>query len=273
MGKIDFSKIYSYSKLELFNKCKQQYYFNYLDPVIAPIKKQFIKPRDYKTKGSAVHGAITLFYYLPASARTFENLKKCLKQAWFSEIDPEKEPPLGQVGGFKDIDHERETYLDSLKLLNNFFKIEKKNPSLFYTPIKNIRYSFEDYEKMIKPIDSKHFISGKFDRIDKIENNNLEIIDYKTGKTKNGSGQLKFYKLLTELNFDKKVSKVSYYYLNHKEVKSFDVSRTDNNEIKSKILEKINIIEKTKKFSPNPSRLCNHCDFKEICPVFKHEEN
>jgi hypothetical protein len=125
----DFSKIYSYSKLELFNKCQQQYYFNYLDPVIAPIKKQFIKPRDYKTKGSAVHGAITLFYYLPFKARTFDNLKKCLKQAWFSEVDPEKKAPLGSLGGFKDIDHERKTYLDSLKLLSNFFKIEKKDPS------------------------------------------------------------------------------------------------------------------------------------------------
>jgi len=273
MGKIDFSKIYSYSKLELFNKCKQQYYFNYLDPVIAPIKKQFIKSRDYKTKGSAVHGAITLFYYLPVQARTFDNLKKCLKQAWFSEIDPEKEPPLAEVGGFKDINHERETYLDSLKLLSNFFKIEKKKPSLFYTPIKNIRYSFEDYEKMIKPIDSQHSISGKFDRIDKIENNGLEIIDFKTGKTRNGISQLEFYKLLAELNFNKKISKVSYYYLNDKKIKSFDVSQVDNNKIKNKILEKINIIEKTEKFSPSPSRLCNHCDFKEICPVFKHEEN
>jgi putative RecB family exonuclease len=126
---------------------------------------------------------------------------------------------------------------------------------------------------MIKPIDSKHSISGKFDRIDKIEDNGLEIIDFKTGKTRNGLGQLEFYKLLAELNFDKKVSKVSYYYLNDKKIKSFDVSQVDNNKIKSKILEKINIIEKREKFSPNPSRLCSLCDFKEICPVFKHEES
>ena len=58
---IDYSKIYSYSKLSLFDKCKKQYHFSYLDPEISPVKRQFIKPRDYKTKGQAVHGAITLF--------------------------------------------------------------------------------------------------------------------------------------------------------------------------------------------------------------------
>ena len=69
MADSDFSKVYSVSKLELFEKCKKHYYFNYLDPEIAPIKKQFLKPRDYKTKGSAVHGAITLYYHLPKEKR------------------------------------------------------------------------------------------------------------------------------------------------------------------------------------------------------------
>src|SRR4030042_1514646 len=206
MNEIDFSKIYSYSKIELFNKCKQQYYFNYLDPAIAPIKKQFIKPRDYKTKGSAVHGAITLFYYLPVGARTFDNLKRCLIQAWFSEIDIYKKPPLGQA--------------------------------------------------------------GKFDRVDKLENGNLRIVDFKTGKTKNGFSQLEFYKLLAELNFNAKVDQVSYYYLNNREIDNFDVSKVKTEEIKNKVLEKINIIKKAREFPPNPTKLCSHCDFKEICPAF-----
>ncbi|HEY0088951.1 MAG: hypothetical protein A2V72_01785 [Candidatus Nealsonbacteria bacterium RBG_13_37_56] len=268
MNEIDFSKIYSYSKIELFNKCKQQYYFNYLDPAIAPIKKQFIKPRDYKTKGSAVHGAITLFYYLPVGARTFDNLKRCLIQAWFSEIDIYKKPPLGQAGGFKDISHERESYLDSLKLLYNFFKIEKENPSFFYIPTKKIRESFCDYQEMIKPINEDLSISGKFDRVDKLENGNLRIVDFKTGKTKNGFSQLEFYKLLAELNFNAKVDQVSYYYLNNREIDNFDVSKVKTEEIKNKVLEKINIIKKAREFPPNPTKLCSHCDFKEICPAF-----
>ncbi len=273
MNDIDFSKIYSYSKLNLFDKCKKQYYFNYLDPIIASIKKQFIKPRDYKIKGQAVHGAITLFYHRSLEERTFENLKKCLQEAWFSEIDVSKKPPLGKMGGFKDLIHERRVYLDSLRLLKNFFEIEKTNPSPFYVPTRNIRDSFEDYEKMIKPLNEETSISGKFDRIDKLANNNLKVIDFKTSKENQNYFQLEFYKLLAELNFNVNVEYVSFYYLGRKRVENFNVSKVKTERIKNQVLEKIKVIKNTRDFLPKPTRLCNHCDFKEICPVFTPQKS
>ncbi len=264
----DFSRVYSVSKLELFEKCKKQYYFNYLDPEIAPIKKQFLKPRDYKTKGSAVHGAITLYYHLPKKQRNLKNLKKCLEDSWFSEKDIYKRPPLGELGGFRDIHHERDSYKECLKMLNNFLEIEK-NPNLFYVPTKNIRESFCDYEEMIKPLTKQVFVSGKFDRIDELDNGNLMVVDFKTGKGSNGFFQLEFYKMLAELNFNKRVDRASYYNLKNKKIKSFDVSKVNTKDIKDKILDRVNKIKKEKHFKPNPSRLCSHCDFKEICPQFK----
>jgi len=269
MADIDFSKIYSFSKINMFGKCPKQYHFNYLDEEVAKIKKQLLKPRDYTTKGSAVHGAITLFYHFPAVKRTFSNLKNCLEQAWFSEKDIYKKPPLGATGGFFSLNHERRVYRESLELLQNFFKLEKQDPDLFYIPVKNIKNSFQDYEKMIKPLNAKWFVSGKFDRIDKLENNKLKVIDFKTGRNNNDFFQLEFYKMLAEINFNMKVDQVSFYYLLNKEIKSFDVSQTSVNEIKDKVAEKINKIEKTKEFLPNKSRLCSMCDFKEICPAFK----
>lgn len=266
----DFSRIYSHSKIDLFKKCKQHFYFNYLDPEVAPIRKQFIKPRSYKTKGSAVHGAITLFYYLPKRERNFDGLKKCLKEAWFAETNMNILPPLGLFGGFKDISHERDEYRDALRMLKNFLNIEEETkPSLFYNPVQTIKKSFTDYERMIQPISSNFFISGKFDRIDTLKNGNLEIVDFKTGKARNGLDQLELYKLLAEMNFKKKVDKVSYYYLADGKIKSYDVSNVKLNDIKNKILDKIKIISINKNFPPNPSWLCNHCDFKEICPAFK----
>lgn len=263
----DFSKVYSVSKLELFDKCKKQYYFNYLDPEVAPIKKQFLKPRDYKTKGSAVHGAITLYYHLPRKERNLKNLKKCLEKSWFSEKDIYRRPPLGELGGFKDLHHERSSYKECLNMLENFIGIEEE-PKLFYIPTKNIRESFCDYEEMIKPINKGVYVSGKFDRIDELDNGNLMVVDFKTGKG-NGFFQLEFYKMLAELNFNKRVDKTSYYNLKTKKIKSFDVSSVSIDHIKEKVLDKVNTIKKEKDFKPNPSRLCSHCDFKEICPVFK----
>ena len=269
MSNLDFSKIYSYSKLRLFENCPQHYYFNYLDPEISPIKKQFIKPRDYNVRGQAVHNAITLFYHLAEQKRTFNKLKKCLSQCWFSEINPQKKMPLEEMGGFKNLQHERRTYAESLKLLKNFFYMEEQNPDLFYIPTNKIKDSFCDYEQMIKSIGEKHYISGKFDRIDKLADNTLRIVDFKTSKKESDQFQLIFYKLLAELNFNLPVRLVSFYYLNKKEMVDFEVSHIDKNIIKREVAEKIGKIEETKSFLPCLNGLCHHCDFFEICPARK----
>lgn len=265
---IDFSKIYSFSKLETFDRCKKQYHFSYLDPEIAPRRKEFMKPRDYKTKGQAVHGALTLFYHLPEKERNSKKLKDLLFEAWYTENEPSKGPPLAESGGFKDINHERKTYEHSLILLNNFLKIKDIYPKIFYLPTKNIRYSFDDYKEMIKPIGNDFSISGKFDRIDNLENGNLRIIDFKTGKNEKDSFQLEFYKLLAEMNFNKNVDTVSFYYLDSAKIVNYDFSNYNNEKTKSILLSKINEIQSTKDFYPQKSALCSHCDFREICPLF-----
>lgn len=269
MEKVDFSKIYSYSKLDLFERCKMQYYFHYLDPIISPMKKQFLKPRDYKTKGHAVHGAITLFYHLPQKKRTLKRLKECLTKAWFSEINPEKEPPLGELGGFRSLRHERIIFAQSLKLLKNFFELDKPSPPIFYLPTKEIKDSYNDYEELIRSLNEKFFISGKFDRIDKLEDGSLRIVDFKTGKNNEDDFQLIFYKLLAEMNFQIPVKTVSFYYLDKGKVIDLDTSKIKPDKIKNRILKKIEKIEKEKDFPPQFSGLCTHCDFWEICPARK----
>jgi putative RecB family exonuclease len=269
MGEIDFSKIYSFSKLKRFESCPLGYYFYYLDPKW----KGYKKPKDYKTKGQAVHGAITLFYYLPPKERTFQNLKGLLEKAWFSETNSDKEPPLGKTGGFENLRHERTAYAQSLKLLKNFFYLEKPNPPIFYLPTKKIKDSFEDYEELIKPINDEFFISGKFDRIDRLGDGSLRVIDFKTSKNKQDKFQLIFYKLLAELNFDIPVKTVSFYKLDEKKILNFDVKNIDKDEIKSQVWGKIKNIKNSKNFNPKVSRLCAHCDFFDICPAKNNLKN
>jgi len=262
---VKLDKIYSYSKIQKFKKCPLNYYFYYLDPKW----KGYKEPKDYNTKGSAVHDAITLFYYLPKEKRNFKNLRDFLYKAWFSEKEPEKTPPLGKIGGFEDINHERKVYSEALMVLKNFYEIGDIAPSIFYLPTENIKYSFSDYSDLVQPINDNDFISGKFDRIDKLEDGTLRIIDYKTSKNHNNKFQLDFYRILAELNFNIPVTKVSFYYLDRKEIADFPSSDTPKKEIKQKILEDILRIKETQNYEPRPSALCGHCDFKKICPIFK----
>ena len=96
----------------------------------------------------------------------------------------------------------------------------------------------------------------------------MRIVDFKTGKENQDYFQLEFYKLLAELNFKSKVRKVSFLYLANKKVEEIDVSKVSNDKLKRRVLSKIKKIRETKEFNPNPNKLCYHCDFKEICPVY-----
>lgn len=101
--KVDYSKIYSPSKLDMFAKCPKSYYFYYLDPIYSQMENELKRqPQNiwkFHTLGKAVHNAITLFYHLPLEERTEERLLKNLKETWLSEAQWNKKPPLGKGGG------------------------------------------------------------------------------------------------------------------------------------------------------------------------------
>lgn len=264
----DFANTYSKSKLELFRTCKKAYHFSYLDEVISPNKRNYKKAWDFKTVGQAVHSAITLFYHLNPEKRTLETLKKLLLPCWKSEIMKRKNPPLGKYGGFESLDHERAKYAEALKLLEIFYNFGDITPNLFYLPTGDLENSINDYYDLATPLAKTPFqLSGKIDRIDKLENNNLKVIDFKTGRESDSYFQLRIYKFLAERRFKKTVEKASFYYLKNQITQDFDLTQEDLGNIEEEILSKIDEILTEKRFEPKVSKLCKFCDFFEICPA------
>lgn len=268
--KINYSKIYSPSKLAMFFKCPKSYHFYYLDPIYSQMKNELKRlPHNiwsFHTLGKAVHNAITLFYYLPPEQRTEKSLLGQLKETWVSEVQWNKEPPLGKWGGFETLEEERDSYREAILMLKNFFGIAEIEPEIEYLPTEDFRRSIDDYINLITPLNQDFDISGKFDLIARNNDGSLHIVDFKTGKKEDDDHfQLKFYKLLAEEKFEKPVKKASFYLLKTGNKKEFDLEKEKKEIIKKEITEKINQIRMTENYEAKPSKLCKFCLFKTFC--------
>lgn len=271
ISKIDYSIIYSPSRLAMFDLCPKQYHFHYLDPIYSRMKNELKKrPHNiwgFYTLGKAVHNAITLYYHAPSEQKTEEQLKEYLKETWQSEVMWQKKPPLGQWGGFKTLEEEREVYRQGLMMLKNFFQMASPEPEIEYLPTKDFRRSIEDYQRLVKPISKDFDISGKFDLVAKDEGGSLQVIDFKTSKKEEADHfQLRFYKALAEENFQKPVKRACFYFLRTGRKKEFEVENEPIEEIKQEILGKIKVINTTENFQARPSKLCQYCLFRTFCP-------
>ena len=120
-------------------------------------------------------------------------------------------------------------------------------------------------------------IVGSIDRIDK-NNNEINIIDYKTSKTATrakASLQLAIYSLYLEQAEDKGIkgipSQSSLYFLREPEepIRSHSFSFEELRNTEQKIFQVAQDIE-DKKFSPIKGMHCNWCDYKDIaCPIWE----
>ncbi len=268
--KVDYSKIYSPSRLDAFDKCPKAYHFTYLDPIYSKMKYELKKQPEniwnFQTMGKAIHNAITLFYHSPVGERTRESLKQYLSQTWQSEVMWNKKMPLGKWGGFASLEEEREFYRQALEMLSNFLKIGDPEPEIEYLPTSDFSHSINDYLSLITPLYDDISVSGKFDLITRNDDGSLNIVDFKTGKKEDENQfQLRFYKLLVETKFEKPVKKASFFFLKTGNIKDSAIEQ-DVEIIKEEVLDKINKIKKTEEFITKPGPLCKFCLFKAFCP-------
>lgn len=112
-------------------------------------------------------------------------------------------------------------------------------------------------------------IKGTIDRVDKLADGTLEIVDYKTGKAKDSldfkaKKQLILYQLFLEEFLGHKVSQLSYYYLESGAKASFTPTEKEITKLRLEVGAEIAAI-KARDFSPTPSPMCQFCDFNSIC--------
>lgn len=251
--------MYSHSKLSSFEQCKQKYKFRYIDK-IEPDFKQSIESH----LGSAVHD-------------TFEWL--------YNEVLRDKLPALDEVLEFY-INRWQQNLNDQIKIVKedctqeDYFEKGIKFIADYYLkhqPFKDGTLELEKRIYITLDPNSPHKLVGYIDRVVyNKEKAQYEVHDYKTAnslpdrKKFEQDRQLALYAIgIKQLHGNHHPVLLTWHYLSYN--MRIDSSRTNEQleKLKKDTLKLIHEIEQTKEFPPTETVLCNWCEYRSSCPLFK----
>lgn len=251
----------SYSALDTFKQCPQKFKFQVIDKIKAPKSVEAVF-------GTTVHAALKYMFSHEPVFPTLDEILADFSKSW-QESSAKIHPPLDK--------NLSTTYEDSGKMLiKNFYK--KNQPWNF-----SVVDTESKFEVLLTAPDGKsHILAGIIDRIDKINDGEYEIIDYKTNRklpaqsAVDANMQMSIYHMALIKKWpsiDPTKIKLSLYFLKHSEKLSSSRDASSISATTESVLKTIQEIEKRaaeNNFPPNPSPLCDFCPYKPICPVWKH---
>ncbi len=260
-------KTYSFSQIQTYEACPYRY-------KLANIIKIPTKSTASFSFGTSMHSTLQKFY------QQVKDLNEHKQANLFDISSSVTEIPTGvKVPSFEDLmklyeenfitdwykdKHQREEYFKNGKdILKTFYKAHENNWRVPVALESSFKIQIGDY-----------VLKGRIDRIDKLIDNTLEIIDYKTGKSKekltsDDKQQLLIYQIVAETipaykNLGE-VSKLTFYYLNDNIQTSFVGTDKELEKLRDKITSTLDHI-KQGDFAPAPNPvICANCDYRDIC--------
>lgn len=236
--------MYSFSRIQTFNQCQRKFKYSYIDKLSTKFNPAF-------AKGKAIHSILESWgLENPRESRDEENIEKTQKH--FDIVDNFINSTLGKDVMSKKSAREVEFFLD--KDLN---------------PCEKEDANFVGY------IDRVNFFENAVDLTPKVE-----LIDFKTGKYKDLKWQDFTQLMIYSIYIFKKYNKIDkiklrFVYVEHNLENDLILERDAIKEVEKKLLNDINEIEELTKdflisnneniFKKNITKLCDYCDFKEIC--------
>lgn len=250
----------SYSSLQTYKQCPQKYKFAEIDRVPAKKSAEAIF-------GTHIHKALQRMFAKDPLFPTIDELINYYHAEW----------PAREKFGW-DENTERIYKEEGIKIIKNFYT---KNAPWNFSVV-----DLESHFEVLIPDEKTgvlHILAGKIDRIDKIGENEFEVIDYKTAKrlpsqdaVKNDL-QLSIYSLGLQKRWPHlkpENIKVSLYFVKHNEKLSTIKTNEEIRETTTDVLATIGEIEEklttSARFEPIPSPLCDWCSYKKICPAWRH---
>ena len=237
----------SHTAISTYLECSLKYKFNYIDklPKI---------PRPYFSFGKSVHQALEYLYRVKIPPPpTLEEVLQYYRENWISE-------------GYASGEEETRYFQEGKRILTEFYQRhidDNFRPPLFAEYLFNLELSG------IK-------LTGYIDRIDKLSDGSLAIIDYKTGsafdlKRVENDPQLTLYQMAVTANIGLPVSQLSLYHL--PSLTDFRVGPRHPDQIanlQATIRQVYQGIQQ-ERFAPSPGNHCQWCDFQKVCPIFAYQ--
>ncbi len=254
--------VYSHTQLETFRICPKKYEFRYvLKPEVAEVATA------ETILGSTVHKTLNRLY---------------------SDVSMEKIPSLIDMENYFDSVWQKEWHTN-IRIYGDYDagdykKIGTKCLQEFYHrhhPFNQSRTLGLDYRAAVS-LDSsgRYRMTGFIDRLAKASDGTYEIHDYKTGKNLPSQAELEADQQLTLYNLlvrqlwpdvEKVVS--IWHFLRFDEPLKATRTLEQVEKAKERVIARIDEIESSRASGHFPTRVsdfCSWCDYKQICPAWKH---
>lgn len=254
-----FSQVSNSEKLRLspsavseYENCAQLYKFRKIDKLPEP-------PSIDAERGTLIHAVLQDLFELPASDRTPNAAIDLLPSRWQAQMN--SKPELMEM-----ITNEKEWLDRASALIRTYFDLE--NPRTFEATHREMHLEND--------LDERVYLHGYVDRLDIAPTGEVRIVDYKTGKSpkvgweEKSLFQLRVYALLYWKNTGVLPRLLQLLYLG--DGKYIKNSPTLNDlQVTEKLLNRVarDIFTSIEKnfWPPRPTRLCDWCYFKKICPA------
>jgi putative RecB family exonuclease len=220
------------------------------------------EPSAAAVRGTLVHRALETLFDLPAEDRTVDAAAGLVERA-FEEMEQEDPASADTMRTGPD----GEVAIDAAPLLETYFGME--DPSRLEPHAREVAVSAQ--------LEESFEVRGYIDRVDRSPAGEIRIVDYKTGRSP-GSGyeskamfQMRFYALAWWRMTSTLPRRLQLMYLGNGEVLRYEPDEDDLLSTERKVLALRDAIARAadaETFAPSPSRLCDWCSHRALCPAW-----
>jgi putative RecB family exonuclease len=243
------------SRASDFMTCPLLYRFRTIDRLPEP-------PTPAAVRGTVVHAVLEELFDLPANERSVTVARDAVRSTWeqLAAGDAELAAMFADAG-------ELATWLDSCRdVLDGYFALEdprRLQPARTECRVETV-------------LDSGLRLHGYVDRLDVNEAGHVRIVDYKTGATPRvefeakALFQMRFYALVIWRTRGEVPTLLQLMYLRDREVLRYAPDEADLLATERKLRALWAAIERARAagdWRPRPSRMCDFCCHRPICPA------